>query len=392
MNWNYFNTLGYLSVILWIAMPLLWFLHSRMKPRRWLPHVALLLGIAALVFANINSSQHVERIQPDQAEQIAELQAEKDAKRQAALDSRGEEVADIRFAEDDSDDFIDRAGMDEADLKYMEKIETETDPAWRKNKKSRSSGGDGDAGLEDLIGAEEKTEGIVSEELDQAAEKEPVIMSAKDLAMANRLDSLNLKAIRFLILLGIIFVVVDYLRRANIYREAYLPLPLPGSWINSITPPSAIEVRAESPRRSMTDELAWITKRGDTFLYLTDDPVKAGQLPDALPKFGKKRWNTELIRFSDEERELDKEFVFESLWYGRASFVVDSASCAKAILDNFQKRLEKRKDARARTRRTVHIVWDLSVPIPESTKQVFSHLAGSTGFSLLLDNKAIQSS
>lgn len=391
MNWNYFNTLGYLSVILWISMPLLWLVHSRMKPRRWLVHIALLCGIVALVLAKINSKSHVALIQQDQSERLADLQAEKDAKLKAALEDRGEDVADIRFAEDDANDFLDRAGMDESDLKYLDKINRDAAPAWKAGKKTRSAGSD-DADLEDLIGAEEQTEGVATEELENSAQAAPILMSAKDKAMANRLDSLNLKTIRFLIFLGIIFVVLDYLRRANIYREAYLPLPLPGSWTNSMTPPPAIEARPPSPRRSMADELAWMTRRGETFLYLTDDPAKAGKLPDALPKFGRKRWTTELIKVSEDKRELNTEFVFECLWYGRASFVVDSASSATALLDDFLTRLEKRKSARARTRRTVNIVWDLSEPIPEPTEQAFARLAGPTGFSLLLDHQTTRSS
>ena len=133
----------------------------------------------------------------------------------------------------------------------------------------------------------------------------------------------------------------------------------------------------------MVDELAWFTKRGDTFLYLTDDKGKAGELPDKMPKFGKKGWPTDLIRVSEDE--LKNEFVFESLWYGRASFVVNSAAPAKAILDDFQIRLEKRKTAKARVRRTVHIVWDLSEPLPESARQAFSHVAEPTGFSLFMN-------
>jgi len=384
MNWNYFNTLGYLSVILWIAMPVLWFLHSRIKPRRWLVHVALLAGLVAMAFAKINSKTHVERIQPDQTEQVAALQAEKDAKLQAAIESRGEDVADIRFAEDGADDFIDRAGMDESDLKYMDKTEQDAVPAWQKEKKDRSAGDGDDAGLEDLIGAQEETEGVVSEELDKATEKEPIIMSSKDMDMANRLDSLNLSAIRIMILIGLIAIVIDYLRRANVYREAYSPLPLPSAWINSLTPPPVIEKRPEKSRRSIVEELAWFTKRGDPFLYLTDEPAKAAQLPDAVPKFGKNRAMVDVLRIGDGGEELRDEFVFESLWYGRASFATASPERAKALLEDFAQRLEKRKTARARVRQTVHIVWDLKEPLPESVQETFETLAPSTGFTLFV--------
>ncbi|MFK7852189.1 MAG: hypothetical protein AB8D78_14530 [Akkermansiaceae bacterium] len=386
MNWNYFNTLGYVSVILWISIPVLWFLHSRMKPRRWLVHIAVLVGIISFVLASINSRSHVGRIQQDQTEQLAQIQAEQEAKRQAAIDSRGDEVADIRFAEDSSNDFLDRAGMDESDLKYMDKqLGEDGSPAWKKQKRERSSGGGEDAGLEDLIGAEEETEGVVSEELDKTAEAEPIVMSAKDMTMANRLDSLNLKAIRFMILLALILVVVDYLRRVNVYRESYLPLPLPGPWTNSITPVPAVEERPASAKRSIPEELERFTKRGEVFLYLTDDTIKSRQLPDSMPKVGKKGWQTELIRFSEGDHELSKEFVFESLWYGRASFVVDSATAVKSVLDDFQKRLEKRKIAKAKVRETVHIVWDLAEPISEDTLSTFSDLGTATGFSIFLD-------
>ena len=384
MNWNYFNTLGYLSVILWIAMPVLWFLHSRMKPRRWLVHVGLLMGIAALVLAKINSTSHVDRIQPDQTEQLAAIQAEKDAKFKAALESRGDDVANIRFAEDDADDFIDRAGMDESDLKYMEKIEQETDPAWRKNKKNRSSGSGDDAGLEDLIGAEEETAGVASDELDKELEKEPIVMRAEDMSMANRLDSLNLSAIRFMIFIGLLMIIIDYLRRANVYREAYLPLPLPSSWVNSLSPPAVIEERPEKPRRNIPAELAWFTKRGDSFLYLTDDPTQADQIPETMPKIGSKSRQTDVLRVDAGENSLNQEFIFETLWFGRASFVVGSEKMSRELLDNLLARLKKRSTAKARVRQTVHIVWDLAEPIPEPTMLAFRDLASPTGFSLFL--------
>lgn len=384
MNWNFFNTLGYISVILWIAMPAMWFMQSRIKPRRWFVHIALLMGVVALVFANINSSSHVERIQPDQSEIIAARQAEKDAKLQAAIESRGEDVADIRFAEDDADDFIDRAGMDESDLKYMDKTEENATPTWQREKKTRSGDSGDDAGLEDLIGAEEETEGVVSEELEKAAEKAPIIMSAKDMEMANRLDSLNLSAIRIMILIALIFIIIDYLRRANVYREAYFPLPLPSSWLIAFTPVPTIHEQAPKARRSVREELEWFTKRGDTFLYLTDEPAKAAQLPDSMSKLGRKGKMTELLRVENDGEELKNEFVFEALWFGQASFVVTSSERARELLDDFAQRLEKRKIARAQVRQTVHVVWDLKEPVPESAQETFKTFASSTGFTLFV--------
>ena len=47
MNPAFFSTTGYLSVVLWICVPLLWLAHKVIRPRRWLCHIAL--GVAVLV-------------------------------------------------------------------------------------------------------------------------------------------------------------------------------------------------------------------------------------------------------------------------------------------------------------------------------------------------------
>ncbi|QTN33094.1 hypothetical protein HZ994_12470 [Akkermansiaceae bacterium] len=382
MNWNSFNILGYLSVLLWIAMPVLWLLHSRMRPRRWLCHIALLLGIAALVLAKLNSENHVNRIQPDRTELIAAKEAEQEAKRQAAIDSRGDEVADIRFAEDGADDFMDRAGMDEADLKYMDKqLGKPGEPAWKQGKRERSGGtADGDD-LESAIGANEKREDLATEGLEGVVEEEPITMNAKDLVLANRLDLFNIRAIQALLLIGIAIVIADYLRRANSYREAYLPLPLPSGWLNSLTPQEAVFTRPEPARRSIIQELSWMAKRGDAFLYLTEDPAKAAQLPDSFQSLGK----MDVIRLGG-DMELGDSFVFEALWFGRSSFAVGSATRAKTMLGTFLKILAERRETRSRVAQTVHIVWDLNEPVPENIRNGFATLGRDAGLSLFISN------
>jgi len=58
------------------------------------------------------------------------------------------------------------------------------------------------------------------------------------------------------------------------------------------------------------------------------------------------------------------------------------------MLDDILTRLEKRKSARARTRRSVHLVWDLGEPIPDTTLQALTDLAQATGWSLLLSRSS----
>ena len=113
MNPNSFSILGYLSVLLWLAVPLLWLLRRRIKTPGWLP---LALAVLAFALATSNSRSHVNRIQAEVAEVSPDALMQEAAKRKAVEEAREGEVADIRFAEDGAEDFIDKAGMDDADV------------------------------------------------------------------------------------------------------------------------------------------------------------------------------------------------------------------------------------------------------------------------------------
>jgi len=120
MNPNSFSILGYLGVLLWLAVPLLWLLRRRVKAPGWL---ALAFAVLSFVFATVNSRSHVSRIQAEAIETSADARMLEAAKLKAVEEARGGEVADVRFAEDGAGDFIDKAGMDDADRKYLESID-----------------------------------------------------------------------------------------------------------------------------------------------------------------------------------------------------------------------------------------------------------------------------
>ena len=272
MNGNTFSLIGYLSVLLWIGVPLLWLLRKR---SRWLCPAALGLALVALVFARINSGTHVNRIEPDRSAQMEGVRATEEKKRKAAEEGRGEQVADVRFAEDGSGDFLDKGGMDESDLKYMDSLDGASEPDWKKRKKNRSEAGDEDGSLDAMVGGKEAIDGVKTEALEEKQEKPPIVMSDADMAMAHRLDGLNLTVITVLILLAVLMLAFDYLGRANVYADAVLPLPLPSAWPDAIRPMQSLVMRPEPARRDMVGELAWLAKRGDCFVYLTDDAKAA---------------------------------------------------------------------------------------------------------------------
>ncbi len=380
MNSQTFSLIGYLSVLLWLGVPALWFLCKRFP---WACAASLVIVLLALGLAKINSSYHVDRIAPDLSQQQKSAQELADAKRKAAEKARSEDVADVRFAEDGADDFLDKAGLDEADLKYMDKLDSQAEPEWKKAKKTRGSEEPQTGDVDDLVGGENAIAGVKAETLEKQEEKPPILMSEAHMALAHRLDQLNLSAIKVMILLAVIMLLVDYLGRANVYALAILPLPLPSAWLAAVTPVPPVVQRPRQPRRTVSDELAWLVKRGDCFVYLTDDASSAQAIPASLPRLGKTSRPVEVLRVQ-ESRLIDDTFVFEALWYGRACFVVDSADRATALMRHLIDSLNKRKAARAQVRQTVHIVWDLARPLSAQEQQDIERLAKATGFSLFI--------
>lgn len=384
MNPASFGIIGYLGLVLAAGAVGAWLAYWKLK-RTVIARAACGLAAGALVCAMVNSSTHVDRIQVDPAEQLAKAKALEEAQRQELLESRGEAVADIRFAEDASGEYLDTAGMDEADLKYMQKLEDGGEPAWKQEKKTRSAGGGGDDdSLDALIDTEEQEGGAEVEELEEAAGPEPILLKESEVVLANRLDGWNLDLTRWLLAIGVAVLGYDYLRRVNIYREATVPLPLPSALPNAITPPPAVLERPAPPRRSATDELAWLARRGDVFLYLADEPGKAAAARKAVPGSGHGSGRREVLRVDPDDPRMTDDFVFEALWFRRGSFVVDSAAHAERLLARFRELWRERRSTRARTRQQVHVVWDLDAPVPADLRQAFTDFAGPAGFTLFV--------
>ena len=355
MNFAIFSNIGYISVALWASMPLLWLLHWVIRPRRWLCHLALIAGIAALACAKINSADYVDNLQEDKSEQIAAAQKAIEEARLRKQKERAEDVADVHFMEDDRGDFLDEGGMDEADRAYY-KDET---PEWKKEKQKRNLDAE-DNSLENMIGGVEAVEGVDTTTLESEKKPAPIILPVKDYAMALRLDAVNHKVIRILILL------------ANIGDS----LP-------------AIQERKPKPRRSVPQELKVIAKRGDTFIYLTDSAEKTAKLPQKLSRLPLGFDKMEVLPTCVDGQDLSSDFVFDALWFGRCSFTIDTRERADALLVRFIELLKDRDNNRSQADHTVHLVWDFSEPPSEVLKHNISVLGPKTGFSLFIcDNEA----
>ena len=382
MNANLFSLYGYISVLLWLAVPALWWLSWRLRKSRWICPAALGAALLAMAMAKINSETHINRIQPDQTAEMEAARARTEAKRKAMQESRGDEVADIRFAEDASEDFLDKGGMDESELKYLESLGESKEPEWKKNKKTRGEAGEGKNGLDAKLGGDQAIKGVDSSRFEEKKEEAPILMSEAHKMMADRLDHINHTTIEILTVLAVLACIVDYLARSNVYALACLPLPLPSSLPNAVRPHAPLVNRGSAPRRSLTDELEWIARRGDSFVLLTDDTNTASSLPATLPRLGKSSMPVEILSASHPR--VTDEFAFESLWYGRCCLVVDSPERAQRMFKRFIELMEQRRLVRAKVSQTAHVLWDLAHPPSPDQLATFERLAQATGFSLML--------
>lgn len=399
-NWNSFGTLGYAAIAMAAVVPLLlaFALLRRSSPRPL--HLAVVLTVFAVACAEINSRFHVDRLEPDRAAEVAAQEAAAEARKQeriAALEAgRDSQVAKIRFAEDARGDALDRAGLDESDLAYLEKIEQEAaeekQPEWRQEKRTRGDAEGGQESLADRLDADEDPPaGVDAGATDPEAVREPIVVSEAELAAAHRVDRLCLGWARLLLLGGLVLTGVDWLRRANDYEQAYLPLPVPSRLLAAARPLPAVVVRPEPPRRSVAEELAWLLRRGDSFVYLAANATAAGDILTKLTRFENLRRPVQVVRVGDGGEACSDRFIFESLWYGRCSFVIDSPDRAERLVKAFGGFLEERQATRARAAQAAHIVWDLSAAADgpafleawRSLLQTAAGPGGRAGFSIL---------
>lgn len=371
-NMDYFSISGYASLVATAVVLALWLLHFLFKPPPIFVHTACILTIAAFVLGKHNSLTYVNRIQPDLSEQKAEMEAKIAAQKQAVIDSREDQVAQIRFAEDAEDEFLDRAGLEEEDLKELDSIRDDLIPEWKKEKKARSDASEDSEG-----------EGMDTSVIEENAEAQPITMKEADLMRANLYDAWNLKWAKWSILLGLLIVIHDYLRRHNIYKQAYSPRRIPSALANFLTPHPPVVHRGRKPRRDVSEELAWLAKRGDSFIYFNTNPDQIDAAEERLSNFtNRKKKPVQLLRTS--QSSFTDQFAFENWWFGRSSLLVDTQGRPEAMLDNFLELLEGRKETRARVTQTAHLVWDQENPIPEDTQIRLEQLAARTGVSLLL--------
>jgi hypothetical protein len=377
-DWNSFGAVGYLGVVVSLAVPVLWVIGRLRKGNPRLLVTAVGIAAVAALCGQINSTFHVNAIEPDRSavEAAAKAAAEELHKRKlAAIDATREQAAaDIRFAEDAKDDSLDKAGLDDGDLKYLEQIESEesaTTPEWKKEKKTRGEGDTADDSLEAELDGDKAPSGMASGSTPEESKRPAIVVSEAAYSTAHRIDRWNLWWTRLLVVAAIAVLGYDWLRAANDYARAYSPMPVPSGIVNAMRPLAPLTIRPEPPRRTMPEELAWLLRRGDSFVYLAGTADAADRAEAALAAFEKRRRPVQVLRVGSKGEQCSNRFVFESVWFGRCSFIIADPARAERLVKDFCIFLEERRGTRAHARQTVHVVWDLAGAVPRDKVPAF---------------------
>jgi len=338
----------------------------------------LLLATGAFALGRWNSD-NVSRIMEDRSAELAAARQRQVEARRAEARKLRSRAASIRFVEDDPDDAMDAAGYSEEELARLQadaKSAAPAEPAYRRRGKRKRDPNQIDANVPLPEGTGEMAEVPL-----------PRIrrLPGADYVLANQLDLLNRFAIWLTLVMAMLVAGIEYLRRFNRTFGSILPLPIACRAIDAIWPKTraVLLVQAGSAKRAVRDYLDCVVSKGESFILISaDDPwPRRDKLPrlELLPGV----WPLRKIIKRLDDPTCAGGFVFESAWYGRYGFVLQTASLDKplrALLDGMLEMLRMRHHTRASARRTVHVVWDLPEAMPRETVEEMVLLCREVNF------------
>jgi hypothetical protein len=377
-----FSIVGYVAAGMALFVPIFWLIHWRCKTKGIAVHLSLFLALLAFGGARFNSETYVNMIEQDRSEELEALAKKQEERKKKMEEERSEDVANIRFAEDGGEDFLDVGGMDDTDLR----IHGLKGPKLEKKNRSATTVDNSLTGAVQSESSEAEEKKLDSEAVEGDV-VEAIMMTEENLQLAHKVDGLLLSALRWMIFFSIVYLVVDYLLRLNRYADSYFPLPIPGQAVEAFAPISGLRTLPTKRRRKMNEELAQITRRNQTFLYFGSDPSLTQSLPSSFPRLPLKKWPMEVLPLHHGGQPIHEDFIFEALWYGRSSFYSSNSQEAETVIMRIAELMTQRRESRARACQMVNIFWDLNKPLSKDIQKLFSLLGPDTGISLVIASK-----
>lgn len=435
----YFGVIGMASLLAWIVS-LGMLINYAWHDRRSEFYVrAFFLAVLGVILASANSC-FVNKIQIDWTEENKQALQKQTELRESEMKRLKDRAADVHFAEDDAYDNLDLAGVKNADQlsKYERAAKgIQATPAYKKaGRQNRVINNDSTPGevpeVERASDEEDRTRAEVK--------KNVKLLPPAERQQAIRLDVLNLAASRASLLIVMFCLGLDYLRRQSKTFGNVFPLPISGRTIDSWFPKKHSCAILSGQSDIIRQYLINTVRKGETFIYLGNaDPISENTLSQlhipfrsiwdralklilprsvlnvclsGLVRVGKRvrfpasiqtvmdklrermtkvfyegcldLWPMQKIIYTEESPPFSREFVFESTWFGESCFVFVGHKLSLTIIYALQKFLDFRYHPRAVARKTVHVVWDFTDPVPGRIFHDLITLVKEANFRLLI--------
>lgn len=197
-----------------------------------------------------------------------------------------------------------------------------------------------------------------------------------DYRLVNRLDRLGMLAAKILVLLLVLVLAVDFLRRFNHPFNAFFPIPIAGRWLSQFHPPELVVEWVRPADDELRRYLETIVRKGHTFFYFGDraDGIDMRRL--RFRKWG--LWRLPRLAVGSPGVPRDPEFLLDAVWFGRYAVSVGRPD-AETVLAELTRQLSQRQRTRAWASRMPHLVWDMESPPPAHVLDALTVACRETG-------------
>jgi len=379
--YDYAGTPGLISVLGWMIALALGAAYLIRLRSPIVSRAVVVLAVTAFVCARLASTT------------ISEIETiptppPNDAEKAKALENMQKRAVNVRFAEDSSTDRLDIGGASTHELKAAG---VEVAPPAADNYDFRSKGKQQrDAGMSKGISIEGATPTTAP------SEEAPPVKAARalpepDVLRANRLDDVNLFMARVTLIIAVILLLGDYLRRFNQTFARVFPLPLAGRLIDSLFGKAhAVHVtrKAGGGERAIQKFLETALLKGESFIYMgpSDPWAKERDLPRLLVR--KKRVRIDKLVCDAASTPEFRAFAFEAAWHGQGCVVVTGDEAAQAMAMLIVEGLGEGKRNVEPTSRTVNVVWEFDAPPADELLERLARACTQGNFRLLVVSPA----
>lgn len=366
---------GIAALVLPAVSLLLLGMFARSRKRSLFYFRSLLLACVALWLSG-RVWDDVSMIRPDRSEEMELGRERQREERMREVRTASDRAGHVRFAEESpEDDDVRLAGEKSlSQLSVYERAAVESKAEESTDMRSYRQRGvqQRDAEKASSVDAGELFESVGEELAEEELKQLGRTMPESDMYLALRWGRFLLFFAKFAALLSLVLFVIDYLIRFNRTIDYYFPLPLGLLLIDRCLPKKLLGWIGQSNAGRMPGFLSGIIRRGDSFIYFGEnaDIASFADCQDSAQDGHKYLYRLvagplrlfphSVAVVSDKHPFNDPEYIFESAWFSRQSFIAGSEQTAFVLINEMLPLISLRHHTNAHTAHTVHVIWDFA--------------------------------